>query len=407
MLSTGITDFGGKMTRRDFLRAGSVGATAVGLALADLTHLDRTRASTRGREVNCIILFLVGGPGHLDTWDLKPAAPSDVRGPFRPIHTNVPGIHISEHFPLMAKRADRYALIRSVRHEAAAIHETGQQMMQTGFLFPSGQEWPHYGAALSYLRGHRTGALPPFVVLPGPIGNTGVSVSHGQGAGYLGVEHEPFFPNGTLGQDSGVSVESEPLRQAFDLSTEPDRDRYGASAFGQSCLLARRLVEHGVGLVTVNMASTVYNEITWDCHKDGGALDSGLDDYKNTLCPIFDQAYTSLLDDLHMRGMLESTLVVAMGEFGRTPYLNARGGRDHWPGCWTILFAGGGVKGGQVIGSSDRIGSEPKDRPVSPAEVAASIYTALGIELDTKLPGLDHRPTPLVLAPPVQELFQG
>src|SRR5207244_2434904 len=172
-------------------------------------------------------------------------------------------------------------------------------------------------------------------------------------------------------------------RRAFDLAAEQDamRDRYGRNTFGQSCLLARRLVEHGVRLVTVNMFDTVFNAITWDCHADGGSLAVTLDDYKETLCPMFDVAYTALLDDLRQRGLLENTLVVAMGEFGRTPELNARGGRDHWPGVWSVLFAGGGVRGGQVVGASDRTGSEPRDRPVTPAEIAATVYKGMGIDL--------------------------
>ncbi|MGH7224594.1 MAG: DUF1501 domain-containing protein, partial [Gemmataceae bacterium] len=198
-------------------------------------------------------------------------------------------------------------------------------------------------------------------------------------------------------------------KKAFTLSAERDelRSRYGRNTFGQSCLLARRLVEHGVRLATVNMFDTVFNTITWDCHADGGALATTLDDYRDILCPMFDRAYSALLDDLAERGLLENTLVVAMGEFGRTPLLNARGGRDHWPGVWSILFAGGGVRGGQVVGSSDRTASEPRDRPVTPAEVAATIYHALGIDCRTLIPGADGQPTPLVTASPIAELLHG
>src|SRR5438067_8787047 len=173
------------LTRRDFLRVGSLAAGAVGLSLADAARLQAADPANRN-DINCILLFLVGAPSHLDTWDLKPDAPDNVRGPFRPIKTNVPGVEIGEHFPLMAKTADRYAILRSVYHKAAPIHETGHQMMQTGYLFRGGREHPHYGSVLSHVRGARPGGLPPFVILPGPIGNTGVSVSHGQGAGYLG-----------------------------------------------------------------------------------------------------------------------------------------------------------------------------------------------------------------------------
>jgi uncharacterized protein (DUF1501 family) len=424
------------LTRRDFLRVGSLTAGAVGLSLADLGQ--RQAAGASPTDLNCILLFLVGGPSQLDTWDLKPDAPAEVRGPFRPIRTNVPGIVIGEHFPLMARMADRYAIIRSVHHEEAPIHESGHQLMQTGYLFRNGREYPHYGSVLSYLRGGRPGGLPPFMVLPGPINNTGVSVSHGQTAGYLGAKHEPVFlgtevagvdPARTALADAVDDVQravdaAEECRltadasaqalgqvfaakKAFDLAREPEelRARYGPTTFGQSCLLARRLVEQGVRLVTVNMFDCVFNALTWDCHADGGALGVRLDDYAESLCPMFDRAYTALLEDLKQRGLLASTLVVAMGEFGRTPRLNPRGGRDHWPGIWSILFAGGGVRGGQVIGASDATASEPKDRPVSPAEVAASIYRGLGVDLNTRLPGPDSKPVPLTEARPVNELF--
>jgi len=374
------------LTRRDFLRVGTLSAGAVGLSLANLpaTHAGGSRGS------NCILLFLVGGPSQLDTWDLKPGAPSTVRGPFRPIRTNVPGVEVCEHFPLMAKMADRFAIVRSVHHEEAAIHETGQQMMQTGRLFAAGVTYPHYGAVMSYMRGQPTTGLPLYVVLPGPMGNTGVAISHGQGAGFLGQRHEPLSTHAV-----------------FDIAAERDKlpQRYGSNAFGQSCLLARRLVERGVRFVTVNMFATVFDTVTWDCHADGGSLDSSLDDYRDTLCPMFDRAYSTLLEDLHQRGLLGSTLVVAMGEFGRTPKLNPRGGRDHWPGVWSVLFAGAGVRGGQVVGSSDHLAAEPRDRPVSPAEVAATVYSALGVDLATRLPTPQGRTLPLVDAAPIGELF--
>jgi uncharacterized protein (DUF1501 family) len=334
----------------------------------------------------------------------------------------------------MAKMADRYAVVRSVHHEEAPIHETGHQLMQTGRLSRGGQEQPHYGAVLSRLRGPQTDGVPASVVVPGPIGNTGVSISHGQGAGHLGAGHEPLvvrtdparLASGTVlvgavdcaqraldacGEPDAVAVRlfSPPLKNALDLASEERAscDRYGGNTFGLSCLLARRLVEGGVRLVTVNMFESVFDNITWDCHADGGSLGTTLDDYRDTLCPMFDRAYTALLGDLKERGQLDTTLVVAMGEFGRTPHLNPRGGRDHWPGCWSVLFAGAGVRGGQVVGSSDATGAEPKDRPVSPAEVAATVYRALGLDPATCLPGPDGRPLPLADAAPVAELFRG
>jgi uncharacterized protein (DUF1501 family) len=424
------------LTRRDFLRVGSLGAGAVGLTLADINQL---QAGFRPRkDINCILLFLVGGPSHIDTWDPKPDAPDTVRGPFRPIATNVPGVSIAEHFPRMAQMADRYAIVRSVHHNAAPIHETGHQLMQTGRLFRNGVEHPHYGSVLSQVRGPASEGMPPFVVLPTPIGYTGVSVSHAQSAGFLGHDHDAFVMNAdparTTGRfslidavddahrcyDSSTAVLAQPAasqafntlfsstaKKAFDVHAEPSDlcDAYGRNTFGQSCLLARRLIEHGVRLATVNMFDTVFNNLTWDCHADGGALAVTLNDYKETLCPMFDRAYAALLEDLKQRGLLETTLVVAMGEFGRTPHLNPRGGRDHWPSCWSVLFAGSGVCGGQVIGASDSIGAEPKDRPVTPAEIAASVYRGLGLDPTTQLVGPDSSSIPLADAAPIAELF--
>ena len=433
------------LTRRDFLRVGSLGAGAVGLSLA---NLPAGMAAGQGQGVNCILLFLVGGPSQLDTWDPKPCAPTDVRSPFRPMRTKVPGLDLCETFPLMAQMADRFAVVRSVHHVEAPIHESGQQLLQTGRLGRAGQEYPHYGAVLSHLRGQAPGGLPAFVLVPGPMGNTGVNVSHGQGAGFLGPRHEPFalgqHGTGTCGPEeiplppgldparlhhryellaaiddaqrtldgSGASgsqalhqLFASSVRRAYDVTAEPTdvRQRYGSTTFGQSCLLARRLVEHGVRLVTVNMFDTVFGNVSWDCHADGGELSTTLDDYRDTVCPMFDRAYTALLEDLYQRGMLANTLVVAMGEFGRTPRLNPRGGRDHWAGAWSILLAGAGIRGGLVVGASDSIAAEPRQRPVTPAEIAATIYHALGVDLATVLPG--PAGGPLVDAAPIHELF--
>jgi hypothetical protein len=237
--------------------------------------------------------------------------------------------------------------------------------------------------------------VPPFVILPGPIGNTGVSISHGQGAGPLGKRYEAVLPNADGSRNWQICNLQSAICNRF-KEKDDVQTRYGRNPFGQSCLLARMLIEHGVRFVTVNMFDTVFNKVTWDCHAAGGSLFSTLRDYKDTVCPMFDAAYTALLEDLHQRSLLQSTMVLAVGEFGRTPRLNASGGRDHWPDVWSILFAGGQVRGGQVIGASDRIGGEPRDRPVSPAEVAASVYHGLGIDRSG-----------LGLAEPVSELFRG
>jgi uncharacterized protein (DUF1501 family) len=375
----------GEVTRRNFLRAGGIAAGAAGLTLLDAGWLP---ANVKPRAKRCIILFLVGGPSQLETWDPKPDAPEDIRGPFRSMRTNIPGMQICEHFPRMACMADKYAIIRTVYHDAQPIHETGQQLLQTGLLSPNAEEHPNIGAVLSHLLGRKPPHALASVLLPGPIGNTGVAIGHGQSAGWLGPEHAPKCLDVDPEEHSRWEIE-----------------RYGNTPFGQACLEARRLIEQGARLVTVNMFDTVFNEVTWDCHADGGSLAATLDDYKNTLCPMFDRAYSGLLEDLSERALLEETLVVAMGEFGRTPHFNYRGGRDHWTKCWSVLFAGGGVRGGQVIGRSDAHAAEPLDRPVHASGVAASIYHAVGIDARRAVRGSGVRTRAIVDAAPVFELF--
>jgi Protein of unknown function (DUF1501) len=346
------------ITRRDFLRT-SVAVTA-GLTAG------QAKASTR--EANCIFLMLVGGPSQLDTWDPKPDAPSKVRGPYSSIATRISGVRFSELFPRMAAAADQFAVVRSVQHTAAPIHETGHQLLQTGRLAEGGQEFPHFGSQLSATQGNR-GTVPANVLLPGPIGFTGVNVGHGQSAGELGPRHEP-------------------IAIPFGVEDDPLRSHYGTTPFGDDCLRAARLVERGSRFVTVNMFSTVYDAITWDCHAAGGSLRSTLGDYA-TIGPVFDMAFTALIADLRQRGLLESTLVVATGEFGRTPHLNRDGGRDHWASVWSMLLAGGGVRGGTVIGASDRLGGEPQDMPVGPERLAATICRAVGLlNAGEPIPGL-------------------
>jgi hypothetical protein len=355
------------MRRREFLQAAAVG-------LAGLPLLGKPS------EVSCILLMLVGGPSQLDTWDMKPEVPSEYRGPFRPIRTNVPGMEISEIFPRMARHADKYALIRSVYHDGPSFHDSGHQLMQTGRLHED-LEHPHPGSVLSMLQGAES------VVLPFPIGNTGGNMTHGQGAGYLGQQYAPRF----IG--------------AGRHTVEAASTGYGNSQFGRSCLTARKLVESGTRFVTVNMFETVFGETTWDIH--GSAPFSPISCYRDQVGPMFDQGYSALLEDLSQRGMLSTTLVVAMGEFGRSPKINPSGGRDHWPLCSTIVMAGGGIRGGQIYGSSDRMGAEPKDDPVNPAMVAATIYSALGVQPGTILPGPDGRCIPVVEpgARPITALF--
>ena len=389
------------ITRRDFLYAGSL--AMLGLSMPQFVGLKAAGVVNADRDINCIMINLLGGPSQLDTWDMKPDAPAEIRGPYKPIRTNADGIYISEIFPKMAKHADKYALVRSVYHTAAPVHDKGHQLMQTGRLFSCEIEHPHIGCVLSAVKGRRDD-VPAHVLLPTPMGATGGNLPHGQNAGYLGKTYDPLLINA---DPSNPDFNSQKARELFDLRQESERVRkkYGMNKFGQSCLLARRMVERGVRFVTVNMFETVFNEITWDMH--GSRPFTPITAYRDIVGPWFDNGYSSLLEELSQRGLLENTLVVAMGEFGRTPKINPAGGRDHWPQCWTILFAGGGVKGGQAVGASDEIGAYPKDRPVTPAEVAATIYYALGIDLEHELPGPQARPIPVVDngVKPIMELF--
>ena len=432
------------MTRRDFLQVGSLGA--IGLSLPDLLAAQAQGAVAKEHDERSVILiFNLGAPSQVDLFDMKPEAPVEIRGPFKPIKTKAPGMEISEILPLHAQHADKFSLVRSCYHTAAAVHDTGHQMMQTGRLFTGGINTPHAGCALSYLRGRKSD-LPAHVVLPEPMGPTGGNLPHGQDAGFLGKAHDPFslmadpsqpnfkvpdlLPPAEIGEvrlerrrklraivdetvDSFAASDNARLldsnfeaafrmmtspqaRAAFDLSKEPQavRERYGMNRFGQCCLLSRRLIEAGVRFVTVNTFLTVFNEITWDIH--GSSPFTSIEGMKDIVAPMYDQAYSALLEDLVQRGMLENTLVCNLAEFGRTPRVNPAGGRDHWPQCWTVYFAGGGVQGGRVVGRSDRIGGVPAERPVDPSEVVATIYRSLGLDLETKLPGPQGRPFPLV-----------
>jgi uncharacterized protein (DUF1501 family) len=441
------------LTRRDFLHAGAL--AGLGLTLPGFLAA-KAAGAAQDRDVNCIMLFLLGGPSQIDTWDPKPDAPEEVRGPFKPIATSVTGMRISEIFPRMAQQADRFSLIRSVYHTATAVHDTGHQMMQTGRLFTGGIEHPHAGCVLGYLKGQR-GEVPAHVLLPRPMGRTGGNLPHGQTAGYLGKQYDPFVLNadpadkhfkvpdllppdyisavraerrqkmrqavdGAMAAFEGNAqarqlddnfnlayrlMSSARAREAFALEKEPEttRERYGRTRFGQSCLLARRLIERGVRFVTVNMFETVFDEITWDIH--GSRPFTDITEMARLVAPNFDQAFSTLLADLKDRGLLDNTIVTAMGEFGRTPKINPAGGRDHHPGVWTILMGGGPIKGGRIVGESDELGYAPSSRPVTPGEVAATLFKGLGLDPHRELPGPQNRPLPLVdfAVQPIKELF--
>jgi hypothetical protein len=359
----------GDLNRRNFLRAGAATALAAGLPAA-------VKAAAPTPTADAVIfLMLTGGPSQLDTFDPKPLAPSDVRGPFAPIPTRVPGVHVSELFPKLAARLDKVSLIRSLHHTAAPVHETGFQLLNAGRLFRDGPEWPSVGAVVSRLLPERSNC-PAWWVMPGAEVNTGITVSHGQGTGFLDTTR--------------VEVVRPRLADIpFDIVVE------GAAS----------AVRSGARFVTVNMYPTVFDAVSWDSHADRGSLATDLGDYRDTVAPTFDAAFAALLDGLEASGRLDRTLVIATGEFGRTPKLNANGGRDHWPGCWTALVAGGGVKGGRVVGASDATGSAPADRPVTPQELVATIYHALGVPPDATIPGPDGKPVRVTDAAPVRELF--
>ena len=432
------------VSRRDFIQVGSLGA--VGLSLPKLVEAQEAGA-VKGEhdDKNVIMIFNLGAPSQIDTFDPKPDAAAEIRGPFSPIQTASPEMLLTEILPRHAKIADKFSLVRSVYHTAAAVHDTGHQMLQTGRLFTGGINTPHAGCALSYLRGRKTD-LPAHAILPEPMGSTGGNLPHGQDAGFLGKAYDPFvlnadpskkdfevpdllppaeigearlnrrrrlrdivedtvkeFENSENADLLGSNFEaafrlmtSPEAREAFDLSKEPEkvRQRYGLNRFGQCCLLSRRLIEAGVRFVTVNTFLTVFNEITWDIH--GSNPFTSIAGMKDVVAPMYDQAYSALIEDLEQRGLLENTLVCNLAEFGRTPRVNPAGGRDHWPQCFSVYFAGGGVQGGQVVGASDPNGGFPAERAVDPSNVVATIYHSLGLDLDTTLPGPNGRPFPLV-----------
>jgi hypothetical protein len=452
------------ITRREALRVGGLGFT--GLMWADCLRARATAGSevppgrkpgSFGKARACILIFNYGGPSHLDSWDLKPDAPREIRGEFKPMATRVPGIAISEHLPRLATLAGHYAILRSVNHRDND-HAIGAYLALTGHHHPKNailgieppvtpQDMPSLGSVVSKLRPGRKPVFP-YVTL-GDLRHFGNHDTLGQDAGCLGKVYDPFtvpFVRPMTGPlDLGgvaslwANVDARRLdarrqllaqmnraapaleatasmrnldaftrkayallaspssRDAFDITKEPHkvRDAYGPTAFAQNCLLARRLVEAGVPLVTVY---SVGNR-DWDTH--GGNFKA----LKNTLLPATDRGVSALLNDLHSRGLLQETLVVWMGDMGRTPRINKDAGRDHWSFCYSIVMAGGGVRGGQVHGSSDRTAGYPSTSPVSPADVAATIYHSLGINPRAHVTDQEGRPFVINTGKPIRALL--
>ena len=473
------------ITRREFMRIGGASMLA-GMALPELLSLEARAlvppqggAAGFGSAKNVIMIFLQGGPSHIDIWDPKPDAPDNVRGQFKPIKTNIPGVFVSETMPLLAQQLDKATLIRSVSYtpnglfnHTAAIYQmlTGEQADRVS---PSGQleppapnDFPNFGSHISKLRPPDVPMLP-FVMLPRPLQESNIIGKAGT-AGFLGKAFDPYYAYPT-GDDTDQSkldrlriddlamraevdekrlkrraglhkileegvrdfeeavkpyaldqyyskafdlVMSGKARNAFDLSREPAkvRDRYGRHTFGQSVLTARRLIEAGTRVVQVNWPSVANgdpNSTAWDTHA------ANFGPLKNLHCPRLDSALSALLEDMDQRGLLKETIVVAIGEFGRSPRLgvstsgnsNAPDGRDHWPYCYTAMIAGGGIKRGSVFGKSDATASSPAENAVHPTEILATVYHALGISPDTIVYNHLNQPRELVKSKPVLGLF--
>jgi uncharacterized protein (DUF1501 family) len=429
-LTTGRSSDCTGLSRRGFLRVG--GLSALGLTLSNFFRL-RQLAAAEGappKSINCILLWMQGGPSHLDTLDPKPDAPPEIRGEFKSIPTTLPGVRVCEHLPLLARQTDKLSLIRG--HDPKnGSHGTADHLMMSGHPFNPALPFPCFGSVVAKERGYR-GGMFPFVQLGRYIDRR----FNGGIAGFLGDQYNPFEinddPNATAFKVRDLSVagaaaqarlerrysmltaleqhqkdveeSAQPVKardvfyerahglitspaakRAFDLNRELDRvrDLYGRTTLGQSCLLARRLIEAGVHFVTVTDGG-------WDTHQNNFVS------LKERLLPRLDRAYAGLVQDLHARGLLESTLVVWFGDFGRTPKVNPSAGRDHWATAAVACMGGGGVKTGEVVGATNALGEFVVDSPVSPQDLAATIYHALGIPLHTWYRTQDGRPVELL-----------
>ncbi len=434
--------------RRDFVRVG--GLSALGIGLGDWFAMQRASAASQtspAKAKSCILIWLDGGPSHLESFDPKPQSPEEVRGPLGTIATKLPGVRLSECMPQLAMMMDQVAIVRSMTSPLGE-HNFGSHYLMTGYKPTPTLAYPTFGATLAQTRSDananinnnanindtnsNANVLPPNIAVPRFTANV-------VGNGFLPPATAPFAVGGNpdrpdfkvrdldlyhgmdlqrldrrrnitaalnkfaAQQDASSQqtidpdlerayklIASSDAKRAFDLSAEPDsvRNRYGRGAgnsIGQSCLLARRLVQRGVPFVTV------FNN-GWDTHKDIQRLKSRYPGDRHAHLPSLDRAFSALIGDLSDRGMLDETLVVVMGEFGRTPKINANGGRDHWPNVFSVALAGGSVRGGQVIGSSDPLGEYAKDDPVTPSDLAATIYTLLGVDPAHELRTRDGRP---------------
>ncbi len=442
--------------RRELLQAGA--SSLLGLSLPGLLagrSASTSQESQRGRSRSVILVLLTGGASHLDTLDMKPEAPAELRGEFKPMATAVPGIQICDHLPLLGARMRHWALVRSLSHGENG-HLPATHRLLTGAPMPnqrgtdldnvlSRRDWPCYAAGLDSVRprhdGVPSGVSLPHALIEGPL------TWPGQHGGFLGAAHDPLLVtqdpnapafrmdayglppgtdpirleqrrrlldqvaataggNGSFGQHQQLAFEllaSGKVAEAFRLEREPDRirDRYGRNQFGQSLLLSRRLIQAGVPIVQANMGIVQ----SWDTHSDNwGRL-------KNRLLPWLDQGLAALIDDLEAEGRLDDTLVAALGEFGRTPRVSTlpgetKPGRDHWAAVYSGLFAGGGVQGGRVLGRSDRTGAFPASTAYTPYDVGGTIYQALGVDADAEIRDVLNRPIRLNSGQPIRDLFR-
>lgn len=377
------------VSRRDFLRVGGMGVVSLKLA-------EKARAMHPAHKPrNCILIQLTGGPSQLETFDPKPEAPREIRGPLRPIQTSIPGVSISESLPKIAQRLDRMTLIRSLHHREAPIHETGMQLLNTGRLARGEVRFPAFGSVIKRIFGE---GEETFTVLPGTLSDTGVNAWRGEGAGFLGDEFEPVT--------AGGKDDSSSAGHRIALPGEPEslQARYGHHRPGTLLRQARQLLERGSRVVVVNLHSTLKGERSWDAHGQPPHSPATIQDVVEKLCPQFDQAFSTLIDDLQERGLFDQTVLLACGEFGRTPKINAGGGRDHWTRAWSCLIAGDGIPRGQVVGATDQTASEIIDRPVHLSELTASLYHLLGVPRNTLLTLDNGDELPLIDAEPLPEL---
>jgi hypothetical protein len=463
-------------SRRDCLRVGLGGALGLlaGGTLTPTAPAARTKSRSFGQARSCILIYLFGGPSHLDIWDMKPAAPPEIRGEFKPQATNVTGLQITEHLPRLARHADKYAVIRSMAHGDSAHGSSGHAMLTgrlprvRGEVGPTADDFPHYGSVVTRLR-PRHHAVAPFVALPWLV-STSTNVVPGQNGGFLGRvmdpfrletpadqslvfappltnlpadvsghrlrgrrslrdrldRHDPLGKNQTAAEMKGLYerafrlIASQKAARAFHIDREPARlrERYGLNVFGQSLLLARRLVEAGVAVVTVywpdrkEPEAFINNGVkdsvavpAWDTHGNRVGKTPNFPSLRDKLLPALDQSSTALLEDLQARGLLDSTLVAWTGEFGRSPRVNGDAGRDHYGNVFSCMLAGGGIRGGQVYGASDKHGAFPADNAVSPGAFAATLYHCLGIDPEATVPDRLGRPVAVAEGKPIGALI--